>query len=173
MRARTNKNVKEFIIISFSRSKDWAETRDTTQWWSHVVLQSHLWWAYNRLVVQIYSTYFICSVYVVLQYDCTVPIAYLLSAGFTLHVHHQSLCHLLLRCRFSTHEYSQSGSRVALDSTGAVVLKFRGWDQYKGIEALKGGAHDQGGKYGAELKLSECVSCWNKQMSPFTLAIDL
>lgn len=34
MRAGTNKNVKEFILMSFSTSKDLAETRDTCQWWS-------------------------------------------------------------------------------------------------------------------------------------------
>lgn len=31
MRAGTNKNVKEFIIISFGRSKDVAEAPDTAQ----------------------------------------------------------------------------------------------------------------------------------------------
>lgn len=38
----TNKqNVKEFIIISFNRSKDWAEATDISHFWSYVARQTH------------------------------------------------------------------------------------------------------------------------------------
>lgn len=40
--SRNKQNVKEFIIISFNRSKDWAEATDISHFWSYVARQTHL-----------------------------------------------------------------------------------------------------------------------------------
>lgn len=39
--SRNKQNVKEFIIISFNRSKDWAEATDISHFWSYVARQTH------------------------------------------------------------------------------------------------------------------------------------